>query len=113
MREIQQSIRGVNTLPQMKFLSIRELQQQGSSIKDILDDDGKIIITSNGKPIGFTVGVNEGSFEETLDDWKKVRQLRHLRFIDQKLDESEKLAADPNAEWIDEETFWAETGSLL
>ena len=93
-------------MPQMKFLSIRELQQHGSGIKDMLDDDGKIIITSNGKPIGFTVGLNENSFEEVLDDWKAVRQIRHLRHIDKKLDESEKMAVDPNAVWIDEKDFW-------
>jgi hypothetical protein len=97
----------------MKFLSIRELQQQGSGIKDILEDDGKIVITSNGKPIGFTVGIDETSFEEIIEDWKTVRQLRHLRYIDRKLDESERIAADPDAEWIDEDDFWAETEALL
>ena len=100
-------------MSQMKFLSIRELQQQGSGIKDILGNDGRIVITSNGKPIGFTVGVDEDSLEEVLDDWKKVRQLRHLRFIDRKLDESERLAADLNAEWINEDDFWAETKASL
>ena len=96
-------------MSQMRFLSIRELQQQGSGIKDILDDDGRIVITSNGKPIGFTVGVNEGSFEEILDDWKRVRQLRHFRFIDSKLDESERIAANTDAVWLDEDEFWEET----
>jgi hypothetical protein len=48
------------------------------------------------------------SFEDVLDDWRKVKQRRHLRFIDRKLDESEKLAAEPGAEWIDEEAFWSE-----
>ena len=95
-------------MSKMKFLSIRELQQQGSGIKDILVNDGRIVITSNGKPIGLAVGVDEDSFEEILEDWKKVRQLRHRRFIDQKLDESEKLATEPNAQWIDEDTFWSE-----
>lgn len=100
-------------MPQMKFLSIRELQQQGSGIKDILDDDGKIIITSNGKPIGFTVGVDESSFDEVLEDWKRVKQLRYLRFIDRKLDESERLSTNPNTEWIGEDAFWAETEESL
>ena len=100
-------------MSQLKFLSIRELQQQGSGIKDILGSDGRIVITSNGKPIGFTVGVDEDSFEEVLDDWKKVRQLRHLRFIDRKLDESERLAADQNVEWITEDDFWEETEASL
>ena len=96
-------------MPQTKFLSIRELQQHGSSIRDILDDDGKIVITSNGKPIGFTVGVDEGSFEEILSDWNRIQQQRHLRYIDKELDESERIAADPNAVWIDEDDFWEET----
>jgi len=103
----------VNQVSQMRFLSIRELQHQGSGIKEILDDDGKIIITSNGKPIGFAVGVDESTFEEVLDDWKRVRQLRHSRFIDRKLDESEQLAADPNTEWIGEEDYWTETEASL
>jgi len=95
-------------MSQTRFLSIRELQKQGSNIKAFLDDDDKIIITSNGKPIGFTVGINESSFEEVLEDWKKVKEYRHLRFIDSKLDESEALAAMPGAEWIDEDDFWDE-----
>lgn len=100
-------------MAQMKFLSIRELQQKGSGIKDILDDDGKIVITSNGKPIGFTVGVSEDTFEEIIEDWKKIKQLRHLRFIDRKLDESETIAAGKNAVWIEDDDFWSETEALL
>ncbi len=97
-------------MAQTKFFSIRELQQQGSSIKNILKDDGKIIITNNGKPIGITIGINEESLEDTLDDMKRLKQLRFLRYIDQQLDESEKQANDPNTEWIDNDTFWAEAG---
>ena len=95
-------------MSQTRFFSIRELQKQGSNIKEFLDDDDKIIITSNGKPIGITVGINESSFEEVLEDWKKVKEYRHLRLIDEKLDESEALAAMPDAEWIKDEDFWDE-----
>ena len=105
--ELRVNIPG-NDMSKMKFLSVRELQQQGSGIKEILEDDGRIVITSNGKPIGFTVGVDEGSLEEILEDWKRVRQMRHLRFIDRKLDESETIAAEPDAEWISAEAFWDE-----
>ena len=100
-------------MSQMKFLSIQELRQPGCGIQDILGKDGRIVITSNGKPIGFTVGVDEDSFEETLDDWKRVRRLKHLRFIDKRLDAAEKAAADVHAEWIEEEAFWAETEASL
>ena len=34
--------------------------------------------------------------------------MRHLRYIDIKLDEAEKMADDPDAVWIDEKDFWAE-----
>ena len=97
-------------MAQTKFFSIRELQQQGGSITNILNNDGKIIITNNGKPIGITVGVDESNFEDVLDDMKRLKQLRFLRYIDQQLDEAEKEAADPNTVWIDDETFWAEAG---
>ena len=100
-------------MPQMKFLSIRELQQQGSGIKNMLIDDGKIIITSNGKPIGLTVGVDEASFEEILSDWNETRQQRHLRYIDKNLDESEIIAANKNTEWIDEDDFWNDSAAYL
>ena len=100
-------------MSKMRFLSIRELQQQGSGIKDILVSDGSIVITSNGKPIGLTVGVDEDTFEEILDDWKRIKHLKHLRFIDRKLDESERLATEESAEWISEDDFWAETEAFL
>ena len=99
-------------MAQTKFFSIRELQQHGSSIKNILYDDGKIIITNNGKPIGITVGVDESNFEDVLDDMKRLKQLRHLRFIDQKLDEAEKHAASPDAVRYSDEEFWAKIGPL-
>ena len=100
-------------MSKMRFLSIRELQQQGSSIKDILMDNGRIVITSNGKPIGLAVGVDEDTFEELLEDWNKVRELRRLRYIDKMLDESEKIAAETDAVWVDEDDFWAETEAFL
>jgi len=37
---------------------------------------------------------------------------KHLSFIDSKLDESERMAAEESAEWISEDDFWAETGDL-
>jgi len=98
-------------MAQMKFISIRELQQQGSGIKDILEDDGKIIITCNGKPIGFTVGVDENTFEEVLEDWKSVRRLRQLRSFDDKLDETERIAAS-GADRGKEKDIWSETEAL-
>ena len=80
----------------MKFMSIREVQQQGSTIKNILANDGKIIITHNGKPIGFTVGVNENTLEDLLDDWKRVSQIRQLRAMDKNLQKQKSTAPETN-----------------
>ena len=35
------------------------------------------------------------------------------QIIDRRLDESERLAEDPDAEWIADEDFWAETEASL
>ena len=87
---------------------------------DTAKDSGSILITGNVKhyptkpfimtPSDYLLRFSKTS-EEILGDSKKAKQLRHLRYIDSKLDESERLAADPNAEWIDEDDFWKETDS--
>jgi antitoxin (DNA-binding transcriptional repressor) of toxin-antitoxin stability system len=101
--DFEKKWRGITYMPQMKFLSLSELQQQKSGIKDILDDDGKIIITGNGKPIGLMVGISEDSFEEVLEDWKKVRQLKRARTADRQPDETDMPAASSGDEGTDEE----------
>jgi antitoxin (DNA-binding transcriptional repressor) of toxin-antitoxin stability system len=63
----------------MRFLSIRELRTSTSEIKDILTDDGKIVVTIGGKPAAFMVAIDEESFEQTLEDWRQVRGLRAFR----------------------------------
>jgi hypothetical protein len=46
----------------MKFLSIRELRANTGQLKEMLSGDGKIILTTNGKPAALMIEVNEDSF---------------------------------------------------
>ncbi len=46
--------------------------------------------------------------ENAEDRRKQMEQLRYQCLIDQKLDESEALANDPNTVWLTDEEFWAD-----
>ena len=63
----------------MNFLSFGELQTLSSGINEMLTDNGKIIVTNNGKPAAFMIAIDESSLEETLNDWQQVRAMRSLR----------------------------------
>lgn len=63
----------------MKFLSIRELRSSTGVLKEMLENNGKVVLTSNGKPTAIMIGVNEDSFEETLSDLSRIRALRALQ----------------------------------
>jgi len=64
---------------EMRFLSLRELRSETGRIKEMLSNDGKIVVTSNGKPTAFMVYVDELSLEDTLNDWRQVSAMRALR----------------------------------
>ena len=50
----------------MSFVSFRELRTSTAKINNMLTEDGKIVVTSNGKPKAIMIQVNENDFEETL-----------------------------------------------
>jgi len=63
----------------IKFLSLRELRTETGRVKDLLTNNGKIVVTNNGKPTAFMIAVDEDSFEETLDDLRQIRGIRAMR----------------------------------
>ena len=50
----------------MRFMSVRELAKSTNQLKEALIDDGKIVVTSAGKPTALMIQVSEANFEETL-----------------------------------------------
>jgi len=65
----------------MNFVSFRELRTSTSKINDMLIDDGKIVVTSNGKPKALMIQVSETDFEETLAVLNQVKLTRALNSI--------------------------------
>ncbi len=100
----------------MAFLSFRELRTSTSKINQVLADNGKIIVTNNGKPAAFMLAVNESTLEETLNDWRQVQGLRALRELQNQaeqngltemtLDEINAEINDARNEKRERETQW-------
>ena len=62
----------------MGFLALRELRQSTARIDQIIERDGSVVVTSNGKPAYLMVGVDESNLEQTLVDLRQVRAKRAL-----------------------------------
>ncbi|MDR0490679.1 MAG: hypothetical protein LBH28_05480 [Oscillospiraceae bacterium] len=63
----------------MKFLSIRELRSSTAQIKEMLSDDGKVVLTTNGKPAALMIEVSEDSIEDVLIDLRAAQARRSIR----------------------------------
>ena len=56
----------------MRFVSIRELRNQPGAVWAKLGRED-MVLTSNGKPVGVLVGVEEDDLELTLDTLRQCR----------------------------------------
>lgn len=65
----------------MSFVSLRELRTSTAKISNMLSDDGKIIVTSNGKPKAIMLHVTESNFEDTLAAINQVKLMRTISNI--------------------------------
>jgi prevent-host-death family protein len=57
----------------MRFIGIRDLRNKLSQIRDELDREKEIVITSNGKPIAILSAVSEDNLEEQLEAFRQAR----------------------------------------
>ena len=62
----------------MSFVSFRELRTSTAKINDMLTDNGKIVVTSNGKPKAVMIQVNENDFEETLAVLNQIKLTKSI-----------------------------------
>jgi Phd_YefM. len=63
------------------FVSFRELRTSTAKINDMLTEDGKIIVTSKGKPKAIMIQVNESDFEETLSILNQIKLTKTISNI--------------------------------
>jgi len=88
----------------MNFLSFGELRSSTCEIDEMLTDNGRIILTNNGKPAAFMVAIDESSLEETLNDWQQIRAMRSLRKLQMQAEQNglaEMTLDEINAEIAD------------
>lgn len=60
----------------VNFMSMRELRSSTSQIKEMLTEDGKIIVTNNGKPMALMLKIDESTMEDTLLALRQAQMAR-------------------------------------
>ena len=87
----------------MDFISVREFRATSRNIWRKLSEDGKIVITNNGKPSALLLDISNEDLEETLLTLRQVNAMRLFNrmradaekrgFLSEKEIEEEILAA--------------------
>ncbi|MBO8129155.1 MAG: type II toxin-antitoxin system prevent-host-death family antitoxin [Peptococcaceae bacterium] len=65
----------------MQFITVRDLRMKSGEIWRRLQEQGDMIVTSNGKPIAVLSCVNEKNVEEYLTTLRRVRAMEALNKI--------------------------------
>ena len=83
------------------FISLRELRVSTAVLDKMLADDGKIIVTSSGRPKAVMLPINEANFEETLaliNQVKLTKAINNIRLSSSQSGASEMTLDEINAE---------------
>lgn len=65
----------------MRFLSVRDLRGNSARVWRELPREKEMVVTSNGRPVAVLTAVDEGSVEESLAAWRRVRATRAIADI--------------------------------
>jgi len=71
----------------MDFLSVRDFRASSREIWRKLSEDGKMVITNNGKPTALLLDISNEDLEETL---LALRQVKAMRLFNRMRAEAEK-----------------------
>ena len=78
---------------------VRELRNNYPELVDIIKQRDHVIITNNGKSESVLI---------SFDEFRRYEEYLHYRYIEEKLAEAEKEAADPNTRWLSHEEVWSD-----
>jgi prevent-host-death family protein len=67
----------------MKFLSVRDLRGNSARVWRELPTEREMVVTSNGRPVAVLTTVDEGSVEQALTAWRRVRATQAVADIQQ------------------------------
>jgi antitoxin (DNA-binding transcriptional repressor) of toxin-antitoxin stability system len=65
----------------MKFLSVRDLRGNSARVWRELPSEKEMVVTSNGRPVAVITAVDEGTVEESLAAWRRVRATQAIADI--------------------------------
>jgi len=69
---------------------VRDLRNSYPELAEIIKKHDHVIITNNGKSESVLI---------SFDDFRKYEEFLHYRYVEEKLAEAERQAADPNTKW--------------
>jgi len=65
---------------EMKFVGVRELKNKTTEVLTYVKKNGKVIVTSRGKPIATIAALNEEEIEQFIIEGKNWLKLSELSF---------------------------------
>jgi len=65
----------------MKFITIRDLRGNSKKLGGLLKKSGKLVLTSNGKPIALLTAISEDNIEDELLALRQARAMIALEKI--------------------------------
>jgi hypothetical protein len=68
----------------MRFVAVRELRSRPRDVWRSLGEEGEVVLTSNGKPIGILASTSEALFEETLKVFRRARAMAAVASMQRK-----------------------------
>jgi len=71
----------------MDFLSVREFRSSSRNVWQKLSQDGKMVITNNGKPTALLLDISNENLEETI---LTLRQAKAMRLFNRMRTEAEQ-----------------------
>ena len=62
----------------MQFVTVRDFRNSSRAVWDKLNENGELVVTSNGKPTALLLNVGDGDLEKILRDVRRARLMRML-----------------------------------
>jgi len=62
----------------MQFITVRDFRNTSGAVWEKLRDEGKLVVTNNGKPTAILLSVCDQDVEKTLQDIRRAKLLRTL-----------------------------------
>jgi antitoxin (DNA-binding transcriptional repressor) of toxin-antitoxin stability system len=57
----------------MKFMSIREFRRSTAAVREKMEEDREIVLTSNGKPFALVTPIDPDRLDEELQAYRSAR----------------------------------------